>query len=57
MPKRQKRNYGQPRRIEVSQGEDVADMFSDKRKGIFAFISNKEDETKKSYLSHCLDYI
>ena len=37
--------------------EDGTDMFSDRRKGIFAFISNKEDETKKSYLSHCLDYI
>lgn len=39
-------------RIEDSQGRDGTDMFSDKRKGIFAFISNKDEEAKKIYLAY-----
>lgn len=40
------------RRIEDSQGGDGTDMFSDRRKGIFAFISNKDEEAKKIYLAY-----
>lgn len=40
-------------------------MFSDRRKGIFAFISNKDEEAKKIYLAYkerwdieqCFDYL
>ena len=41
------------------------DMFSDSRKGIFAFISNRDEEAKKIYLAYkergdieqCFDYL
>ena len=45
--------------------EDGTDMFSDRRKGIFAFISNKDEDAKKIYLTYkerwdieqCFDYL
>ena len=52
-------------RIEDSQDENGTDMFSDRRKGIFAFISNKDEDAKKIYLAYkerwdieqCFDYL
>ena len=53
------------RRMEDTQGEDTQDMFSDRRKGMFAFISNRNEEAKKIYLAckerwdieQCFDYL
>ena len=61
--KKAKEELKTARRIEDSQGG--ADMFSDRRKGIFAFISNRDEEAKKIYLAYkerwdieqCFDYL
>ena len=53
------------RRMEDNQGEDTEDMFSDRRKGMFAFISNRDEDAKKIYLAYkerwdieqCFDYL
>lgn len=52
-------------RIENDEGEEPLDMFADKRKGMFAFISNLDQTPKQIYLAYkerwdieqCFDYL
>lgn len=63
--KKAKEELKTAQRIEDSQGGGGADMFSDRRKGIFAFVSNRDEEAKKIYLAYkerwdieqCFDYL
>lgn len=63
--KKAKEELKTARRIEDAQGEEVEDMFTDRRKGMFAFISNRDEEAKKIYLAYkerwdieqCFDYL
>ena len=50
--KKAKEELKTAQRIEDSQGGGGADMFSDRRKGIFAFVSNRDEEAKKIYLAY-----
>ncbi|MDE6747590.1 MAG: transposase [Lachnospiraceae bacterium] len=63
--KKAKEDLKTAQRIEDAQGEKVEDMFADRRKGIFAFISNKDEDAKEIYLAYkerwdieqCFDYL
>lgn len=63
--KKAKEELKTAQRIEDAQGEEVEDMFADRLKGIFAFISNRDEEAKKIYLAYkerwdieqCFDYL
>ncbi len=63
--KKAKEELKAARRIEDAQGEEAGDMFSDRRRGIFAFISNRDEEAKRIYLAYkercdieqCFDYL
>ena len=50
--KKAKEELKAARRIEDAQGECGEDMFSDRRKGVFAFVSNKDEEAKQIYLAY-----
>ena len=63
--KKAKEELKTARRIEDAQEEKVEDMFTDRRKGMFAFISNRDEEAKKICLAYkerwdieqCFDYL
>lgn len=63
--KKAKEELKTAQRIEAEQGEGCTDMFSDRRRGMFSFISNRDEEAKKIYLAYkerwdieqCFDYL